>query len=200
MSDREKRVRELIELKELQDKLERDAKNDEGKIKEKLQCLKRIDELLKDADLRDYVNLSTKEMNDKFKHELDTSSKSPNPLYLSPDLDTMIQEYKKRFLSENVYRPGYSEPVILDGKLSLHFPSEEAEVAFDLEMAAKGLKFDVIDRKTNMVIAYSDGKTLYHGPKGEKTPRVFNKGDSYYSAPSEETLKHDDLRLSPKRT
>lgn len=187
MVDTKDRVIALIKLKEYQEKLEQDSGED--KIKEKLQTLRKIDELLKADDLRAYAKLTAKEINEKLKLQLEMSSESPAPAYSGQDsvLNTIMEEYKKKFLSNNSYKPGYSEPSLLDGKLSLKFPTEAEELEFDLEMAAKGLKFNIIDVRTKCVIAHSENGVLYHGARGDINRKVFHRGESYYNTPSQVT-------------
>ncbi len=92
--------------------------------------------------------------------------------YESEEADEIIGLYKLKYKNE----PWFKEPTKAeDGKISLNFGSLKEEVNFDLQMAEANIKFMVVDKATNTVIAYSNGDgKLYHGD-GEE----FHPDDAY---------------------
>jgi hypothetical protein len=92
----------------------------------------------------------------------------------NPDLDVVAQYESEEHGPEIVdlynlkfkEKPWYQPPVVDSAKstITLKFPSVEDETKFDREMAENNLRFKVIDKQTNTVVAYSSGDgVLYHG-------------------------------------
>lgn len=184
MNDREAKIRELIDLK----KREAEALKIKDDVKNGLMLVKiraDIELLLKNADdyVHEFSKLNADEMQSKLDLELKKKSDPQHPLYSSTNLQLIIDAYNQKFCIDNAYKSGYGKPNEQGGCLTLQFPTEKDEVAFDLEMAVKKISFKIIDPKTQLVIAYSNGDgKLYHGDDKE-----FNVGDSYYRSPQDKS-------------
>jgi hypothetical protein len=189
MNEREAKIQELINLK----KLETEALNTKETMSQQLKLIKiraEIAALLSTAD--EYVTQYATNLD----LEQQKKQEPQHPLYSSPQLQSMIDAYNKRFSFEKGYQPGYAKPMEQDGRVCFQFPTEKDEVAFDLEMA-KSINFEVYDNKTNVMIAYAKGGMLYHADG-----KPFEANDSYYPSPSNtskvECLVQDYKSPSPK--
>ena len=188
MSVAEKEIREMIALRramEMQQKLKQSISDEQNKQMEGFW-----------KNHSQYRGLSSEAM--------DTLSKAPVPVVLappvltpltpkpttpivqSPDIASMLEDYKTKYGAEKWYKP----PETKDGKTEMPFPSHAAAAIFAQEQASKNKSFVVLDKETNSVMAYSNGDGKMRKVDGQE----FKATDEL--KPS--SIKFDTFKMPPK--